>query len=117
MLENACKNWSEVMEGRFGIAIPWDQILQMIMSLMQNCFKNKASFAQVAKNPTFLQKAAMWVQLRRDLEELGVRRPGVAASALREQVLAQAASCEMSTLESCFGECQAAMTAHGGDCC
>jgi hypothetical protein len=94
---------SDVKNG-YGVTIPWEMILDIVMQIVDKCFNNVNDFQQASKSPTVLQKAAMRNAVRKQNPNLRWKEANLVA----EQIFAQAESMEPAQLEACYHEVKAA---------
>lgn len=104
-LEQYSKQLSADVSNTYGITIPWDQIIQIIMEVIDNCFNKPKDFAAACKNPTVLQKVAMRIRVR---QETGLR--GREVDKVVDRVLADCAAMPESELNAVYAEAKAAVS-------
>lgn len=59
------------------VNIPWDQILEMLIDIINDCFSNLQDFSKRQENITILDKVALRLRIRRFLREEGIFRPRI----------------------------------------
>lgn len=88
----------------YGITIPWEMILDLIMQLIQNCPQNSKDFEQMAKSPTSLQKAVM----RNNIRKANPNLRWSEANKVADEVFRQASALDSKQLEAAYHEVKAA---------
>lgn len=67
MLEVLSQRVADRISGETAITIPWDQIIELALQLIQQCLENRKTFLAAAKSPTVVQRMALNVSIRRSL--------------------------------------------------
>lgn len=88
----------------FGITVPWEMILDLIMQLIQNCPNSAKDLTKMAKTPTVLQKSVM----RNNVRKANPTLRWADANKVADQIFAQAAELEDGQLEAAYHEVKAA---------
>lgn len=94
MMEEFCKG----CEAKAGV--PWQDLLEVLLDVLGNCFNSEAEFMAAAKSPTVLQRAGLRIAARRTL---GIRSRRQRVQ-LEEAVFEHAAGCNDDQLGGCFAE-------------
>jgi len=100
VLEQLSKRASERISGEVAITIPWDQILELALQLIQQCMENRKTFLSAAKAPTFVQKAALNIAIRRVIGVTNRRQ----VVAIQSAVLTTATEATDEELGQCHSE-------------
>src|SRR5688500_12738319 len=65
LLEEYSKKVSTKVKDNHGITISWEEIFELVLEMLTNCFDNEQEFANSVKTPTVIQRLALNVQVRR----------------------------------------------------
>jgi hypothetical protein len=103
-LEQYSKKAADNIKENANITIPWDQLLEIILGLFDDCFASEENFVESAKNPTFLQKAVLNVRLRKEFGLKG-RKP----AEISENLFAAYADSDDNKLKAAYHEAMAAL--------
>lgn len=99
MLENFSKEVVEEARNVYGIDIPYDVIIEIILSIIQDCIHNERDFVSSAKTVTTLQRAAMTVRVCR-YTGLSINK----SRRLRDVILSNASELDENILAAGFNE-------------
>jgi hypothetical protein len=89
----------------YGIVIPWEIILDLVIKFVDKCFQSSKDFQLAAKAPTLVQMSVMRNELRKQNPSLRWKD----ADVLAKQVFAQAAEMDVTQLEAAYNEVKAAV--------
>lgn len=103
-IENFAQSVSADVKNGYGVTIPWEMILDLVMQMIDKCFNNANDFQQAAKSPTILQKAVMRNNVRKQNPNLRWAE----ANKVADEIFAQAAKMEPQQLEAAYHEAKAA---------
>ena len=103
-LENFAQAVSNDSKNGYGITVPWEMIMDLIMQLIQNCPSNAKDLTKMAKTPSVMQKSVM----RNNIRKANPNMRWAEANRVADQVFAQAAELEDNQLEAAFHEVKAA---------
>ena len=103
MLENFAQTAAIDARNTYGVTIPWEMILELVLQLIEDCFPDEESFVQSAKSPNMLQKVAFNIVARR---VTGIKRRGTLVS-LRNVVFDNAAALTDNELAAGYNEAKA----------
>jgi len=103
-IENFAQSVSSDVKNGYGVTIPWEMILDLVMQMIDKCFNNSNDFQQAAKSPTILQKAVMRNNVRKQNPNLRWAE----ANRVADEIFAQAAKMEPQQLEAAYHEAKAA---------
>lgn len=104
-LEQYSKQLSSDVANTYGITVPWDQIIAIIMEVITNCFNKPKDFVAACKAPTVLQKVAMRIRVR---QETGLR--GREVDKVVDKVLADCAAMPDTELAAMYAEAKSAVS-------
>jgi hypothetical protein len=65
VLQSYCTDCHEELKSNYGVDVDWEEILEIILTLIEDCFEDEESFLQGAKNPNVFQKVALRVKVRK----------------------------------------------------
>lgn len=112
MLQVIAERVSDRIKGEYNITIPWDQLLELFLQFIEQCFPQQSSFLSAAKSPTMVQRLSANVVIRRTLG-VGGRRNVLAIQSAMFSVAAEATDAE---LGQCHAEgCEALGMSYNSD--
>lgn len=107
MLEQYGQKVASNLDARYGLDIPWDQIIEVVLQILEDCdfYQNEVDFVQSCQSPTWLQRIAMNVRVRNTLGIRGFRKVRQVSDVMFEE----AAKMNAEELSAAFAEGQAAL--------
>ena len=87
------QNFAQNVENRGRYGIGWAEIIAIILPIVIDCFQNPREMRDAAKGPTILQRAALRLRVRRELQKSGNFRAfqlRAASNDLADIIIAQA---------------------------
>jgi hypothetical protein len=89
MIETFAQEVSKSLTDKYGVTIPWEMIIEMILSLLQNSPQpTPTRFVESVRNPTIIQRVVMNLRIREITGIKGFNK----VVAIRDCVLAEAAA-------------------------
>lgn len=107
MLEQYGQSVSDELQERYGVDVPWDQIIEIVLQILEDCdfYQNEHDFVESAQSPTWLQRIAMNVRVRNTLGIRGFRK----VRQISDVMFDKAAKRSDSELSAAFAEGQAVL--------
>lgn len=88
MIETFAQEVANNLKSKYGVTIPWELIIEAILSIIQNCPQpTPQDFVQAVRNPTIMQKVVMNLRIRKITGLSGYSK----IVAVRDSVLEEAA--------------------------
>jgi hypothetical protein len=104
-IENFAQSVAADAKNGFGVTIPWEAIIDIIVQIISECFNNSKDFSQAAKSPGYLQRSVMRNKVRKAYPSLRWSD----ADKVANEIFAQAAAMEPVQLEAAYNEAKAAV--------
>lgn len=66
MIETFAQTVANNLKSKYGVTIPWELIIEAILSIIQNCPQNTPqTFVQAVRHPTIMQRVVMNLNIRK----------------------------------------------------